>query len=180
MTVAINKKVLFTNAWNYAGQSATKLGGKAIEYIASALKAAWEVAKYTAESEDKISKFDKFRFAGLHARNTSKKYLEMNRVSDNEEKIVVCVSDEHVVKTRFGFGLILDASHVVFLKEWQVCEDSWFSNGVEVVLDKNYFNVKEWGDFSDRFSKDVDGKQLEFATWFDAAKAQKQVASWKK
>ena len=39
------KKELMKNAWEIAKEAAKKFGGKAIEYIAGAMKMAWAVAK---------------------------------------------------------------------------------------------------------------------------------------
>lgn len=90
----------------------------------------------------------------------------MDRVSADESKIVVKVGESHILKTKFGYALILDYSHVVFLKDWQV-SDNYF--GVEVLLQKEYFIVKEWGTFED-FGDDPEN--LDFSTWLEAAKAQ--------
>lgn len=89
--------------------------------------------------------FNNYRFAGLAHHEVSNKYLSMSRVSDDETKIVVNVADCHLFETRYGFGLILDASHVVWLKDWAVSMN-WYGN--EVMLDKAYFNVKAWGSFA--------------------------------
>lgn len=93
-------------------------------------------------------KFDDFRFAGLNRINFSNKYYQMDRVNDDETKIVVKVADVHIRETRYGWMLILDAHHVAFLKDWAV-DRNYYGN--EVLLDKEYFKVKEWGDFSDDF-----------------------------
>ena len=90
----------------------------------------------------------------------------MDRVSADESKIVVKVGESHILKTKFGYALILDYSHVVFLKDWQV-SNNYF--GVEVLLQKEFFIVKEWGAFED-FGYEPDN--LDFNTWLEAAKAQ--------
>lgn len=90
----------------------------------------------------KKNEFNEFRFEGLNYKDYSKKYWTMKRVSDNNEKIVVKVGDSHLKKTLYGYALILDETHVVFLKEWQVSENYY---GNEVLITKNFFNVKEWG-----------------------------------
>lgn len=113
--------------------------------------------------------FNEFRFAGLDYKECSNKYFTMNRVNQDETKIVVKISDSHLLKTRYGYGLILDDKHVVFLKDWQV-SNNYF--GIEVLLTKEYFNVKEWGDFSE-FG--ADEANLKWETWLEAAKAQDQL-----
>lgn len=114
----------------------------------------------------KKNDFNNFRFEGLNWYQYSNKYYSMDRVSADESKIVVKVGESHILKTKFGYALILDYSHVVFLKDWQV-SDNYF--GVEVLLQKEYFIVKEWGTFED-FGDEPEN--LDFNTWLEAAKAQ--------
>lgn len=97
-------------------------------------------------------KFNEYRFAGLDYKVASNKYWTMNRVSEDERKIVVKVSDCHIVETRYGYAIILDAHHVVFVKDWSVSRN-WYGN--EVMFSEEYFNVKEWGDFSEDFEDDT-------------------------
>ena len=111
--------------------------------------------------------FNEFRFSGLNFREKSNKYLTMNRVSADESKIVVKVADSHLLPTKFGYALILDCNHVVFLKDWQVSRN-YFGN--EVLLNKEFFQVKEWGDFSDEF--DEEPQNLHFEHWLEVAIAQ--------
>jgi hypothetical protein len=61
--------------------------------------------------------FNEFRFDGLKCREVSNKYFTMSRVSEDENKIIVKVDDSHIVKTRYGYALILNAEYVLFLKE---------------------------------------------------------------
>lgn len=114
----------------------------------------------------KTKDFNDFRFEGLNWYQYSNKYYSMDRVSADESKIVVKVGESHILKTKFGYALILDYSHVVFLKDWQV-SNNYF--GVEVLLQKEFFTVKEWGTFED-FGYEPDN--LDFNTWLEAAKAQ--------
>lgn len=80
------------------------------------------------------------KFEGLNWRQYSTKYMTMDRVSADENKIVVRVGKDHLIQTRYGYALILDNTHVVFIKNWQV---SISAHGIEVLLTKEYFNVKE-------------------------------------
>lgn len=111
--------------------------------------------------------FNEYRFKELNYRNKSNKYFTMDRVSADETKIVVKVGDSHIIETRFGFALILDEKHVVFLKNWQVDSNYY---GTEVLLTKEYFTVKEWGDFSDEFGEEPEN--LNWETWLETAKLQ--------
>lgn len=113
--------------------------------------------------------FNEYRFHGLNHRIFSNKYFTMARVSEDESKIVVKVADEHLFKTRYGYGLILDASHVVWLKEWAVSTSCY---GNEIVLDRNFFNVKEWGDFSDNFDDEPEN-----CTWEHYLQVAKEQAA---
>lgn len=113
--------------------------------------------------------FNEFRFEGLNCRDCSNKYLTMNRVSENGQKIVVKVSDSHLIETLYGYALILDKTRVVFLKKWQVSQN-WFGN--EVLLDKNYWQVKVWGNHEDFINTD---ENLSFESWLDIAKEQNGI-----
>ena len=79
----------------------------------------------------KAKEFNDFRFEGLDWYQQSNKYLSMNRVSKDENKVVVKVADCHLISTRFGYALILDESHVVFLKSWQV-SSNYYGNEVSI------------------------------------------------
>ena len=114
--------------------------------------------------------FNEFRFSGLHLEEQSNKYLTMNRVSDDENKVVVKVGTDHLLKTKYGFALILNSTHVVFLKDWQV-DINYFGN--EVLIDKDYWLVKQWGDFSDVFDDSEDN--LKFEKWLSVAKIQQEA-----
>lgn len=114
----------------------------------------------------KTKDFNDFRFEGLNWYQCSNKYYSMARVSADESKIVVKVGESHILKTKFGYALILDYRHVVFLKDWQVSNNYY---GIEVLLQKEFFIVKEWGTFED-FGDEPEN--LNFNTWLEAAKAQ--------
>lgn len=117
----------------------------------------------------KKADFNNFRFEGLNYKDASNKYYTMDRVSADASKIVVKVASTQIIETKFGYALILDYNHVVFLKSWQV-SDNYF--GIEVLLNKEYWNVKEWGEF-DEFGEDAEN--LEWDAWLEAAKAQSGV-----
>lgn len=118
------------------------------------------------EVSTKMKEFNDYRFEGLNWRQYSNNYLTMERVSKDENKIVVKTAGEHLIETKNGYALILDRTHVVFLKSWQV-SSNYFGN--EVLLTREYFNVKEWGQH-DEF--DEEPQNLKFDKWLEAAKAQ--------
>lgn len=87
--------------------------------------------------------FNEFRFGGLNYRSTSNKYFTMDRVNEDFDKVVIKTDDSHLIETKYGYAFILDRTHVVFLKDWQVSRNFY---GNEVLLTREYFNVKEWGE----------------------------------
>lgn len=115
----------------------------------------------------KEKEFNQFRFEGLNYEVYSNKYLTMDRVSENEEKIVVKVGDNHLIKTFYGYALVLDRTRVVFLKNWQVSQNYY---GNEVLIDKNFWNVKVWGEHLDFSDSDED---LAYESWLNVAKEQR-------
>lgn len=90
-------------------------------------------------------------------------------MSDDETRIVVKVANNHLFQTAYGYGLILDSKHVIWLKNWAVSEN-WFGN--EVMLTKEYFIPKEY----DKINKDEfmveNEKELKWETWLELAKTQ--------
>lgn len=124
-----------------------------------------------------MTNFNEFRFSGLKMLRESNQYWVFNRVSDDEEKIMVRVAESHLLKTKYGYALILDETHVVFIKDWQI-DFNYFGN--EVLLTKQYFNIKEWGNH-DEFSDNEEALNWEY--WLNAAKAQneeKHFGEWRK
>lgn len=116
-----------------------------------------------------MGKFNEFRFEGLDARKISNKYMTMKRVSGDKNKIVVKVGDAHILKTKFGYALILNAEYVVFLKDWQV-DQNYYGN--EVLLNKEFFLPKKWDDFSLEFGYEEDN--LNWEEWLNTAIAQSE------
>ena len=117
-----------------------------------------------------MKKFDNFRFEGLEPREFSNNYLTLKRVSQDENKIVVNIAESHLLRTKYGYALILDNTHVVFIKDWQVNNGYY---GFEVILDRNFWNVEEWGGFSEEFSECAEN--YDFNTWVQTAKEQSAV-----
>lgn len=118
----------------------------------------------------KQNTFNDFKFAGLDYKEASNKYLTMKRINAEETKCVVKIAPEHLIKTKFGWALILDRTHVIFLKDWQVSVSNYY--GIEVLLDKIHFLVKNWGvheEFAD------DEEFLNFEKWVEIAKAQDEL-----
>lgn len=117
--------------------------------------------------------FNEFRFSGLNHTKLSNKYFTMRRTNEAEDKIVVNVGENHLVRTKFGYALILDQKHVVFLKDWQV-DQNYYGN--EVLLQKEYFNVKEWGEHTDFAMSDIE--ELNFDKFLEIAKLQDEAGTF--
>lgn len=128
-----------------------------------------ERGKKVKSISKKAKEFNDYRFSGLNWFQKTNNYLSMDRVSEDEKKIVVKVAAEHIKPTKYGYALILDDTHVVFIKDWQVSSNYY---GNEVLLQEEFFNVKEWGNF-DEFG-DCE-ENLNFATWLEAAKEQEAL-----
>lgn len=97
-----------------------------------------------------MSDFNAFRFAGLEHYDVSRRFMSMNRIDAEKTRVVIRFAESHVFKTQYGYGLILDRTHVLWLKDWQVSDNCY---GVEVVLTKQYFTpkaaAKPFSDFDD-------------------------------
>lgn len=119
----------------------------------------------------KLNKFENWLFEGLNARAVSNKYTTFERVNEAEDKICIKVADSNLIKTRYGYALILDTTHVVFVKEWAV--NGPINSTYEVILTKEYFNVKEWGVHEDFFPSD--GEELTWEYHLGIAKQQNAV-----
>lgn len=90
---------------------------------------------------------DTKKFEGLNAYQQTNKYVTMDRVDKNETKAVIKVADDNLIATKYGYAMIIDETHVVFVKDWQVSRNYY---GNEVLLNKDYYKVKEWGNHADR------------------------------
>lgn len=117
--------------------------------------------------------FNEFRFNGLNFRQETNKYMTMNRVSADKNKIVVKTGANHLFKSRYGYGLIVDEHSVVWLKEWQV-NSNWYTeedDSVEIVLDRKFWKVVKFGDFWDGFGKN----DTDFDFWLECAEVQQKA-----
>lgn len=101
--------------------------------------------------------FNDFRFAGLDWENWSNSYMRVSRVSD--DNIVIRVSENQLQPTRYGAAFILDAHHVVFVKDWAYSREQ-YGSAYEVVFNRKYYNPREWGDFSDKFAAHNDDERV--------------------
>lgn len=109
---------------------------------------------------------NEYRFKGLNYKPSSNNYFTMNRFDEEKTKICVRISKKLLIKTQYGYALILDRTHVVFLKKWQVCKN--LSNA-EVLLDIQYFHIKEWGVHPNH---EKEPAKLDFDWWLNLAMTQ--------
>lgn len=118
--------------------------------------------------------FNAYRFKGLDAHECSNNYLTMKRINDTRDKVVIKVADCHLLRTQYGFMFLLDNTHVLFLKFWQV-DKNYFGN--EILIDKDYFKPKEYGQWADIEQND---EALNFDFWLKIADEQKETkVRWK-
>lgn len=111
--------------------------------------------------------FIEWLLGDLEYRKISNNYVTCKRFNETEDKIIVKVAGSHLFETQYGYGLILDARHLVFLKSWQV-NSNYYGN--EVLLSKKYFNVKESTKEFDEFFEDEEALKWEY--WLESAKMQ--------
>lgn len=127
-------------------------------------------ARMRKKQEEYWKNFNAWRFDGIKMRNRSNKYLEGDqRVSLDGNKIIVNINSDQVKPTMYGYMLILDKEHIMWLKDWQVSDTSY---GTEVILNKQYFNPKvskyTHEDYADEPSN------LKWETWKKAAEEQEK------
>ena len=115
----------------------------------------------------KKEQFNNFISTGLDYKEASNKYFTMKRVNAEETKCVVKVAPGHLMKTKFGWALILDRTHVIFIKAWQISISNYY--GIEVLLDKEHFLIKNWGVHEEFTDND---QFLKFENWVEVAKEQ--------
>lgn len=120
--------------------------------------------------------FNDFRFEGLNYRDFSNNYWTMNRVSESEDRIVIRFSIVHLFETLYGWGLILDRNHVLWLKDWAVSSNF---KGNEVLLSREFFNPKPSRYENREFDVNPDACTWEY--WLNVAKEQQDTqVQWRK
>ena len=102
------------------------------------------------EANYKYKGFEPERFS-----KASKTYtlFEGSHISDDGNHVVVRLRDSHLLETKYGYGVIVDAKHVIFIKKWQIWGKHHLYRTYLVSFSREYFKVSEWGDFSDRFDE---------------------------
>ncbi len=104
---------------------------------------------------------------------TSRKFMKLtgHHVSPDENNAVIVVGDNNIFKTPYGYAIILNAEHVVFVKDWQVW--GMTRNGDYIInLNREFYKVKEWGDFSENFGYEKDNLLFTFEGVLTVAREQ--------
>ena len=98
-----------------------------------------------------MSKFDaNYTYKGFGSeqiKELSNKYNHFigSHVSRDGNNAVLNIGSEHVFPTKFGYGVIVDRSHTVFVKPWQVWGRNRDNGGYVINFNKQYYNVKNGG-----------------------------------
>ncbi|WP_261372858.1 hypothetical protein [Lactobacillus jensenii] len=85
--------------------------------------------------------------------------------------VVVRVAWNNIIKTRYGFAMIIDRNHVVFGKNWQLWGNGQWNEDIVVSFNRQFFSIKEFGDFEE-FAEEGDIKS--FDDLVEMAKAQEK------
>lgn len=88
----------------------------------------------------------------LKATNTYTSFLG-SHVSKDKNNAVVLVDSMQVMKTKYGYGVVVDDKHTVFVKDWQVWGRNAENKHVVINFNRQYYNVKEWGNYSESWRK---------------------------
>ena len=110
---------------------------------------------YSVARNVKLNDFFKFLFNGFEVEcahndfSWSTKYREIffkNNISEDGEKVMVRIPVESCFKTRYGYGIRLTSSKVIWVKGWQVSRGASYGEWKTVVLTRKSFKVQksEW------------------------------------
>ena len=139
--------------------------------------------KKSTWSKDGILKFGDFdanyTFKGFATEQFSKysnQYVELRgaHVSEDGNNAVVKISSNHVIPTRYGYAIIVDAKRVVFIKHWQVWGTSFKDGSYIISFNRQFYQVKEWGDHSENFGEYDDINDSSFGNFDNLAKLAKE------
>lgn len=139
--------------------------------------------KKSTWSKDGILKFGDFDanytfkgFAPEQFRKYSKQYAYLlgSHVSADGNNVVIKIAPSHVIPTRFGYAIIVDANRVVFIKEWQVWGTSFKDGSYIVSFNRQFYQVKEWGDHSENFGEYDDINDSAFGNFDNLVKLAKE------
>lgn len=114
---------------------------------------------FNSKDEFVMSKFDaEYTYKGFGSRQIikdSNKYsrLEGSHVSKDGNNAVLNIGSSHIFQTKYGYGVIVDAKHTVFVKPWQVWGTNRANGGYVVNFNRQYYNVKKYGDHSANFAQ---------------------------
>lgn len=128
----------------------------------------------------KFGDFDRdYTFKGFNPEQflkCSNKYVELtgSHVSEDGNNVVIKIAPNHVIPTKFGFAIIVDAKRVVFIKHWQVWGTSFKDSSYIVSFNRQFYQVKEWGDHSAEFGEYEDINESDMGNFDNLVKLAKK------
>lgn len=178
----MKKSVMFIKAHQIAKNINVKVNNYSIAF-SIALKKIWDLVKAGRKVITKATiknasyalthiDYEKEALKGFNYYRSGSYMVFDKQVSDDENKVIVKVDDEMLYgfiskfNNRRTYMFKLDATHVVYLKEFQVFNGFY---GTYVVLNKKYWNVKEIKNAFDDMSEKED---LSFEKEVEIAKLQ--------
>ena len=120
-----------------------------------------------------MSRFDadyKYKgFGSEQIQKNSNKYDELkgSHVSKDGNNAVVKIGESHVFKTQYGWGVAIDNTHTVFVKDWQVWGRDREFGAYVINFNRQYYNAKKWG------NRDEFGSGLKLNKFDDVVKLAK-------
>lgn len=111
----------------------------------------WYSDDFIISERDAGYRFKGFKPADFEKAGKSIRFVG-NRISGNGKNVLVRIPSDLVFSTKFGFGIIVDDTHVAFVKAWQCWGKTTNGQYHYFNLDRKY-KVKEWGDFSNKLSQ---------------------------
>lgn len=128
----------------------------------------------------KFGDFDKdYTFKGFapeQFRKYSNQYAYMvgSHVSEDGNTAVIKIAANHVIPTKYGYAVIVDAKRVVFIKHWQVWGTSFKDGSYIISFNRQYYQVKEWGDHSEEFGEYEDINESSLGNFENLVKLAKE------
>ena len=120
-------------------------------------------------SKNQENEYIEKRFPGMDAHEIAYNYWGMNRVSKNEETIIIRINGENLLKTTYGFALPIASDTVIFLKEFQI-HTNQEEKETNIILKKEYFKTSKWGNHPD--FEEMGPEKESWNYWLQVAKDQ--------
>lgn len=94
-------------------------------------------------------KFKGFDIEQFYQVSNSRNGLKGKHVSDDNNNAVIKISGKHIIETKYGYAVIMSNTEVVFIKHWQVWGVNYKSNAYIINFNRDFFNIKTWGNHDD-------------------------------